>query len=69
MNIGDKYIIKSKTFIDKGFAPTGSIVEITKINNNNVEVIIAPFIINNTRISLETTITKDFIKCCSTKIN
>ena len=69
MNIGDKYIIKSKTFIVKGFAPTGSIIEVTKIKNNNVEVIIAPFISNNARINLETTITKDFIKCCSTKIN
>lgn len=70
MNTGDKYIIKHKTFIEKGFAPPGSILEILNIDNKNIEVIISPIILENgERTSLTIKTLKGFIESCSSKLN
>ena len=70
MNTGDKYIIKQKTFIEKGFAPPGSILEILNIDKKNIEVIISPIVLENgdrTTITFKTS--KGFIESCSSKLN
>ena len=70
MNIGDKFIIKTKNLIEKGFAPVGSILEIVEIKKDCLLVTITPYVTReNIRDSLTIKTTRDFIESCSTKIN